>query len=983
MKITNDHLLNPPKKYRPLPFWSWNAKLDVDETLFQIKEMDKVGLGGFFMYARGGLKTKYMSDEWMDNVRASVNDAKERGMEPWGYDENGWPSGFGSGAVTGLGSKYHQKYIYMEITDAPVQREFTVTNIKAEDGKNMHFYYETNRFYIDAMDSNVTEAFIASTHKKYKEALGDDFKKMSGFFTDEPQLSRKNKSIPWSLVLPDEYKKAYGEDLLKNLHHLFITSDNCHKTRHNFWKLVAKLFSENFMKKIYDWCNENDAMLTGHLVLEETFSGQLDSNAACMPSYMYMHIPGVDKLGRSVSRDLLMPQLASVCAQTGKKQVLTESFALCGWDVSFEELKWILEWQMVKGANLLCQHLSGYSLAGIRKRDYPAGHFYQNPWWDDYKMFNDFASRVGMLLAEGEIRCEVLVLHTIASAWIDRCDDHHWQSEVNKNYSYKLVDIITELDKNQILSHLGDESIMEKMARVEGDSLIIGEMTYKVIIVPPSKNIDKNTLALLKEFKQNGGKLIFCGEIPSYVSGEKDDSVRALADIHTESSEQIVSFIPNEQKFISLKSEGKDVCDVQYTERKFEGCTMYYLVNTYSEKETATFEAPGKSLAMFDYMTGEIKKYPFAKNNEKVSAKITLEAKGSIIFFVYDDESFAPYSENEKNLFSINSLLSGKWTVEKSEQNAINLDFCDVCLDGKEKHENIPVLDIQDLANNYEREVNIRLDFTIESETDLSGKTYLVVEEPQHFEILINGEKYEQKTDGYFRDKSFIKLDVSGLIKKGTNKITMITDFVQPREVYDMIKDAGEFEAVKNMLWYDREIEEIYLLGDFGVKSKAPYTEGENRTLVTKGGFVLTESAKNVNCDSLVEEGYPFFTGKITLSKTINLQKGETENRSIDFDRMGAVITKLSVNGKQCDTMLWAPYQFDLSNLLSEGENKIEIELTSNFRNLLGPLHLGCDDYLVTPSAFFHKSKIFGENWASVRKWIPEYAFLENGIFLK
>ena len=55
---------NIPKKYRPVPFWSWNEKLDTEETAYQIDVMDKAGIGGYFMHARGGLETEYMGDEW-------------------------------------------------------------------------------------------------------------------------------------------------------------------------------------------------------------------------------------------------------------------------------------------------------------------------------------------------------------------------------------------------------------------------------------------------------------------------------------------------------------------------------------------------------------------------------------------------------------------------------------------------------------------------------------------------------------------------------------------------------------------------------------------------------------------------------------------------------------------------------------------------------------------------------------------------------
>lgn len=42
-----NYLKNPPRKYRPIPFWSWNEKLNIDETRYQIDEMDKAGIGGY------------------------------------------------------------------------------------------------------------------------------------------------------------------------------------------------------------------------------------------------------------------------------------------------------------------------------------------------------------------------------------------------------------------------------------------------------------------------------------------------------------------------------------------------------------------------------------------------------------------------------------------------------------------------------------------------------------------------------------------------------------------------------------------------------------------------------------------------------------------------------------------------------------------------------------------------------------------------
>ena len=88
-------------------------------------------------------------------------------------------------------------------------------------------------------------------------------------------------------------------------------------------------------------------------------------------------------------------------------------------------------------------------------------------------MFNDFASRMGMLLAEGKIKCEVLVLHSISSAWLVRCDDYDWKTKIHETFNKDLMDVINCLDQNQILNHLGDEAVMEKTASVDGKTLNI------------------------------------------------------------------------------------------------------------------------------------------------------------------------------------------------------------------------------------------------------------------------------------------------------------------------------------------------------------------------------------------------------------------------------------------------------------------------------------------------------------------------------
>ena len=93
------NLRDPESMYRPVPFWSWNEKLSPEELRWQIREMKKVGLGGFFMHARGGLQTGYLSDEWMDCVKAWTSASPSKRPSPSSCSSPGSEGAPSSGSV--------------------------------------------------------------------------------------------------------------------------------------------------------------------------------------------------------------------------------------------------------------------------------------------------------------------------------------------------------------------------------------------------------------------------------------------------------------------------------------------------------------------------------------------------------------------------------------------------------------------------------------------------------------------------------------------------------------------------------------------------------------------------------------------------------------------------------------------------------------------------------------------------------------------
>ncbi len=252
-------LADPPAKYRPVPFWSWNADLTAEELTRQVRLMKEAGMGGFFMHARGGLQTPYMGDDWFAVTEAVLDAAAETGMNAWAYDENGWPSGFGDGKVNGLGETYQLKYFRHKKMDAAQLAD--VKNLLAvytADGQRIAadtaageiiaVWYEVNPFYVDNADPEVVRTFLNVIYQAYYDRLPAEKRKhLAGFFTDEPQLSRNG--IPYSPFMLGEYKKEWGEDIMDRIPELYLPIGEYVRTRVRFWQTMGRCFADSYSRQ--------------------------------------------------------------------------------------------------------------------------------------------------------------------------------------------------------------------------------------------------------------------------------------------------------------------------------------------------------------------------------------------------------------------------------------------------------------------------------------------------------------------------------------------------------------------------------------------------------------------------------------------------------------------------------------------------------------------------------------------------------------
>lgn len=1001
MDILND-LKNPSADYRPIPFWSFNDKLEPEMLTRQIQEMDKAGIGGFFMHARGGLRTEYMSEDWMNCIKACIDEGLKLGMNSWCYDENGWPSGFADGKVPEMGEEYHVKWLKIEETsreEALLAKKNRNTlgiyfmdrdgneicsSIPIEqassDGRYYIIKYESNPCYVDILNPKTVEAFIKVTHEKYYERFKEYFGNgIKGFFTDEPQYSRDQ--IPWSHILTDEIKNRFGYDITDYLPALFLECPGYEKIRYHFWSTVSHLYFTSFGEQIYKWCEEHNCQLTGHVMMEDSLLDQMKATAGTMPFYEYMHIPGMDWLGRKIESPIIPKQVSSVANQLGKKFVISETFALCGWNVSFEELKWIAEWQYVNGVNLMCQHLEGYTLRGLRKRDYPPSLFYQQSWWSEYKQFNDYFARLGMLLSSANAAADVLVLHPIKSAWIA--------------YNSRNNDVLTMLDSDfrnisETLSglhvdyHYGDETILKKYGSVEGASIRIGACSYKTVLLPSMISIDSSTVALLETFISNGGIVLAAGMFPEYCDGEKSSYLDRLKSrvILSKNADEIYSVLQNAGiPQLSVYTDAGPLRQIHYCERVLGEHKIFFLVNHSQAKADAKVtlftEGTVRKLCLETAEFTDIEQSP---ENDGIHLDLSFEPMQSYVLVV--DKNYQTTNKPGKKQKNDEILSLGtKWHIEKMGLNSMTLDYCYYSIDNGPWEGPIHTINLMDLLLKRRKECSVSLKFTFDLALDLSSLSefYLVAEDAEDFKITVNGKEIAYRDIGWWKDSSFKKVDISGVLQNGENTVILSRSFFQSENVYHVLFGENILETERNKLTYDVELESIYLVGDFGIVSMSGYTYGERNAVFTDGPFKLTNKPTELTAGNFTEQGLCFFSEGITVTQQVQIEN--TDKRYLlDLGRPLAPMTKVYINDQPVKSFLWAPYQIDVTGYLKKGDNKISITLFASNRNLLGPHHnVVGESYSVGPSTFT-ATPGWSEQGFMNEMWRDSYCFVKFGI---
>jgi len=949
-----DEFKNPQPVYRSAPFWSVNDKLEIKELKFQVDKMIEGGFAPGFFHSRIGLVTKYLSEDWFKCVKEVAKYSKKKNVPFYLYDEDRWPSGFAGGKVNRKKKNWAMCII---LSKKGNKREYEIDY----GAKNKWF---NDYPYTSLMKKEAVRDFMNSTYETYKKSVGKYFTDViPAIFTDEPNYFHskivKNKEavvLPWVENFEKIFKKKYGYDILEKIEYLVEEKNGFEKVRYDFYRLLTELFVENFSKQIYQWCEENKISLTGHYNAEDTLESQISSIGDAMAHYEYMQWPGIDHLGRNINSPLTLKQCSSVGNQLNKKRVLSELYGCSGQNFTFYERKWIGDWHLALGINFFCPHLYLYSLRGCRKRDYPPTISHHQPYWEFNHLIEDYFARLNYALSLGKFKANILVIHPVESGWT------LFKSEKIKKLDEFLATLTERLLEGKFEYEFGNEGIIEKYGKVDGDKFRIGKGEYDIIIIPYATTLRKKTVELLKKFK---GEIFAYSKFPYLIEGKVDEKIKELKNkcILYKNHKQLIDLLEkNIKKEVEiLNTEGKDASSIYLHRRQIKNSEILFFANTsikeeFNVKVKLNFKGSVLKLNPFD---GSFNKLPVEENKNGIEFYLNFPPVGSNLILIEKNRKSTVKKENRKEIKIGEKRLTG-WDIKLNDENVLVLDHCRYkTKDMKSWSKKTYILDVQENLEKkgYEGKIELLFDFRID---DLPENLNLVVEQGDRYKIEVNGKPILSVSSTCWIDKCFKVIPLRNY-KKGKNEIHLSINFKQPKKKNTLIYKEGGIE-----------LETIYIKGNFSL--------GIKKTEFNKGGyfqdaFAIKKENKLKENDINVQ-GYPFYTGSFKAKKEIEIA-GIKNRYFLKLDDFKSIVAEVKVNSKSAGCIYLPPFEIEITELLKKGKNTIEIDFYTSLRNLLGPHHLkDPNPEIVGPNSFV---KTKGDLWYETG-WTTLYSTLPTGI---
>ena len=385
------------------------------------------------------------------------------------------------------------------------------------------------------------------------------------------------------------------------------------------------------------------------------------------------------------------------------------------------------------------------------------------------------------------------------------------------------------------------------------------------------------------------------------------------------------------------------------------------------EPVNGSLNTNGKDAIEMNTFSGELTGYPTRVTGDKISLSFSIPPAGSLLLFIPDiKQNNYPLPDKPLKAETVKSI--SPLSITPDNENALMIDFCDLKV-GNEfikdyhtynaadkvykffgfKNGNPWNTSVQFRTNTVDRDTfgintgfTATYHFTIKGRPDISSLK-AVVERPWLWTVTINGNEIKPENGLWWLDRSFGVFKIGKEIRPGENSLSLK---VSPMKV-------------------NAEIEPVYITGNFSVKP------------VVKG-WVIEPATLSYTLGSWQNQGLPFYSRGMTYSKEYNIEN--TDGKwEVSLGKWNGTIAEVTVNGHPGPLIAFPPYVADITGLIRQGRNKIDIKVIGSLKNLLGPHHNDPQPGFVSPWTWRNvKTYPEGEDYKMV-----DYGLFEDFTLLK
>lgn len=533
----------------PGSFWCWNGPLDPEVLRGQLRDMAAHDLRSVCMLplphafrpenTNNQMAPDYLTPEYMGRVRIAVDESARLGMFWWLYDEGGWPSGSAVGRVTEGHREFGQHRLVRERVKQTepyrVPDDAVVLVVEKPSRAVIHpgetwtpqpeseayLYRDSAGGYADMLNPEATRRFIELTHEAYQRVVGNAFGKTIQFtFTDEPNAPNLDppRSIPWTPGFDKLYAERFGWNLFDVLPLLYTLPSRdmppeTARARIELYDLWTGRFRDAYFSTLRDWCRGAGLASGGHLNGEdETVNAVRYGFGQALRQLRGMDVPGVDSIWRQIfpgkPNQHFFPKYASSAShQNGTRFSFTESFCVYGNGLTPEQMKWITDYQYVRGINLLvagCFPLStrDHLMTGERPHYGPS-----DPLWDHLPGYFGYVARTGYALSVGTPKIATALYYPVRDLWA-------WGE--NATEAVQTHDALAQelLSRQCDFDLIDDDLLAEPGTHIEKGVMCAGAMRYSTIICGDVRWMEPRALERLEQLAAAGGTVISIGHVP-------------------------------------------------------------------------------------------------------------------------------------------------------------------------------------------------------------------------------------------------------------------------------------------------------------------------------------------------------------------------------------------------------------------------------------------------------------------------------------